>query len=85
LGFKKERIKGGEKIKRKNLFSGDFDVLASSRRLCGGVSPHANSLIVAKKQQEKKTPAHPINCLCARTSTPSAYPFPALRANLFPV
>jgi hypothetical protein len=31
LGFKKERIKGGEKIKRKNLFSGDFDVFRLAR------------------------------------------------------
>jgi hypothetical protein len=46
LGLKKERIKGGEKIKRKNLFSGDFDVFAS----CPSGNPHISSLVAVKKQ-----------------------------------
>jgi len=53
MGFKKERIKGGEKIKRKNTIGvypatagGDFDVFAS----CPLGNPRINSLVAAKKQ-----------------------------------
>jgi len=52
LGFKKERIKRGEKIKRKNLFSGDFDVFA----FCPLGNPHIYSLVAVKKQLKRKTP-----------------------------
>jgi hypothetical protein len=52
LGFKKERIKRGEKRKRKNIFSGDFDVFAS----CPSGNPHTNSLVAAKKQWKKNPP-----------------------------
>jgi len=53
--FKKEKIKGGEKRKRKNLFLGDFDVFASSALR----NPPINSLVASKKQMKRKTPTHP--------------------------
>jgi len=59
LGFKKERIKRGEKRKRENVFSGDFDVFAS----CPSGNPRINSLVAAKKQMVK-FPRPPQNSLC---------------------
>jgi len=73
LGFKKlvlsggeaERIKRGEKRRRENVFSGDFDVFAS----CPSGNPHINSLVAVKKQQKRKPPAHPKNCFVVPAST----------------
>jgi len=73
LLFKKERFKRGEKRKGKNIFSGDFDVFASSRRPHGGVSPHVNSLIVVKKQREKRTPARPEKLSLCSDCNPSDF------------
>jgi len=53
--FKKEKIKGGEKRKRKNLFLGDFDVFASSALR----NPPINSLVASKKQMKRKIPRPP--------------------------
>jgi len=61
LLFQKKRIEGGKKFKRKNIFSGDFDVFAS----CLSGNPRINSLIAAKKQRKKKTPTHHKLSLCS--------------------
>jgi hypothetical protein len=58
LLFQKKRIKRGKKFERKNVFSGDFDVFASIRRLYGGVSPHINSRVAVKKQPVERI-SHP--------------------------
>jgi len=52
LLFQKKRIEGGKKFKRKNIFSGDFDVFRPAR-LCGSQSA-PQPLVVAKKQSGKR-------------------------------
>jgi len=79
LLFQKKRIEGGKKFKRKNIFSGDFDVFAS----CPAGNPRINSLIAAKKQRKKKTPTHHKLSRCSGFNL--RFPLPALQVNLFPL